>query len=192
VSVLGYRCWYVDQGGFLNPVTDSGLQTAWSISAVEAGMHYPNLSSSQAPPRMAVWQQVVGTFSPSYRPIEPHQAPQLGCTCGLYAFNSPEHMLADMPGAMLRSARTPTTEREYLIGGVVALSGHAIVHRKGYRSARAHIRAIYDPTHRVGGIYDDVARYTDLDLMFSEWYVEGSDALSAAGEGVGMGDPDPA
>ena len=75
------------------------------------------------------WHRGVHT---AHCPVQAHDAPANGCTCGIYAWYSPTPRGA--------SALTPD-----LVGGAVALWGHVELHAHGMRAQQAMVVALALP-----------------------------------------------
>jgi hypothetical protein len=139
-----------------DPLTRSGNWTAWTIGTVEAGTHYPNLGGAAAPRVWRCgskwWECGDGAVGPPTTPRTETRTAPAGCTPStrrsIYWTEIGPHPQEWLLNVYFR----------HFIAGVVALSGHTIIHKKGLPSCEAQIRAIYDVGHQVSGIYDDVAR----------------------------------
>jgi hypothetical protein len=103
--IVGWRAWDLDAAPRLYPVSAS--EDAWAPGSV---MH-----AVCALPRVLRHRRV------------PHDAPDPGCVCGIYATRSPEDF------ARPRPAWPPPT-----VVGTVSLWGRVIEHESGWRAASAY------------------------------------------------------
>jgi hypothetical protein len=126
--ILAYRAWRCDLNG-LEPVLSSlgGTSCAWDAAAgawIQASCPIVGWVREEA--RAAA--QARGAELP---PLPaPHDAPGERCSCGFYALQHPEDVVARF-GRVTR-----------LVLGRVRLAGKVIVHDMGYRAQRARIDAL--------------------------------------------------
>lgn len=74
------------------------------------------------------------TKEESPAPRQPHETPDENCKCGFYAYTDPN-----------RPESRPTAANEYVVG-VVRGSGRTLIGTKGFRTEKAEIVALLDPT----------------------------------------------
>ncbi|MGQ0520564.1 MAG: hypothetical protein ACT4PX_05365 [Actinomycetota bacterium] len=100
----------------------TGRHQGWQPGqALEARCRFDNVDRSE-------WRyQLVSGFSP-----DPHPAPSEGCTCGLYAARSLEHLRGQ-----------PLFGLSRMVVGEVSLWGKVIPGQHGYRAQFAYPRRLY-------------------------------------------------
>jgi hypothetical protein len=149
--MLGWRQWAVDRDGQLRPAW-----TPWSP--------YPDDLLLWRPDGLTkAWclRTVRGEHEPRAAPGTAHTlVPSENCVCGLYAWRTPDLLVA---------AERPTWTRRPVVVGVVRLGGRVIVTERGYRAQLAAPAAVLDPRGVVAPGYQ-VARYRGWDALVGEWH----------------------